>query len=465
VTGVGLDFGTSNSTAAWYDGRRLVSIPLEGDGGAVLPSALHLDRDYRASVGQAAIRQYVDENRGRRVELVPEIIGEAADGIGGSETGDDISSRLDTTRRTVFGPPVDRGLPGRLFHGLKRLLGDPAIDRLAVFGHQYRVVALVVPILVRLRERIETATGRQLERIHVGRPVNFEGRSATANAVAIARLAEATRHAGLPQVTFYPEPVAATLSYLHQHEPRARGHALTVDFGGGTLDVCVLRYEPGGFEVLGTDGTGLGGDRIDQRIFEQLLFPALGKGERWSREVDGRTVETLFPFEEFEAGLLNWPITHTLNSNRLRTMVLDRITAGDAGARKLERLRDLISFNYGYTCFQAIRQAKAELSQRESTVIDIPELDLQLPFTREAFTQLLQDPLQEIDALVKRLMDRAGVSAGDIDIVLRTGGSSQIVAVRQLLEARFAGRVVEHDPFSGVAAGLAIASHHDYRCG
>jgi hypothetical chaperone protein len=461
--GIGLDFGTSNSTAAWFDGQVLHGVPVEDDGGTVLPTALHLDREYAALTGRAAIRQYVDENRGRRVELVPEVIGEAADGIGGSETGDDIT-RLVTNRRPLYGPPVDRGLPGRLFHGLKRLLGDATVDRLAVFGLQYRIVALVVPILVRLRDAIQRATGEPITRIHVGRPVNFEGRGTDANRVAMARLTEATGHPGLRDVTFYPEPVAATLSYLWSRGRGDSGRALTVDFGGGTLDLAVLAYSPAGFDVLGTDGIGLGGDRIDQLIYEHLLFPELGKGEPWSREVDGKRVETLFPFEEFEAGLLNWPITHTLNSNRLRTMVLDRIARGGPGAAKLQRLHDLITYNYSYTCFLAIRTAKAELSSRDATVIDIPELDLQVPFTRARFEEILAGPLREIDALLTRLLERTGLAPDDIDIVIRTGGSSLIVAVRGLLERRFPGKVVEHDPFNSVAAGLAIASYHGYRC-
>jgi len=43
--------------------------------------------------------------------------------------------------------------------------------------------------------------------------------------------------------------------------------------------------------------------------------------------------------------------------------------------------------------------------------------------------------------------------------VLRTGGSSLIPAVLGLLEDRFPGRVVDHDPFTSVAAGLAIANY------
>ena len=127
-------------------------------------------------------------------------------------------------------------------------------------------------------------------------------------------------------------------------------------------------------------------------------------------------------------------------------------------------IRDsLITFNYSYNCFQAIRTAKAALSEVEATVIDIPELNLRIPFTRQQFEQLLGDYLAQTQELIDELLARIDLKAGDIDVVIRTGGSSQIVAVRELLERSFPGRVVAHDPFTSVAGGLAIASYHGYR--
>jgi hypothetical chaperone protein len=40
-----------------------------------------------------------------------------------------------------------------------------------------------------------------------------------------------------------------------------------------------------------------------------------------------------------------------------------------------------------------------------------------------------------------------------------------MVAVRQLLEGLFPDKVTEHDPFTSVAGGLAIADYHGYRWG
>jgi hypothetical chaperone protein len=455
--GVGLDFGTSNSAVAWFDGALLHRVRLQSDG-PILPTAIHLDRSYAALVGSAAIDQYVEENRGRRVELVAEVVGESAPSIGGNNTGEDIS-RLDTQRHVVYGPLYDRTLPGRLFLGLKRLLGDPEIERLSVFERNYRIVALLTPILTHMRECAERELVPPLPAIHAGRPVIFEGRASSRNPVAVARLAEAYEHAGFHVAEFYPEPVAATLSWLHGARRGDTGIALTVDFGGGTLDLAAVRFDGARFEVLATNGAALGGDRIDQMIFERMLFPELGKGERWVRDVDGKQVDTLFPFHEFEAGLLNWQTTFMLNQNYTRAMVVDRLARGGPGTEKFQRLLDLISFNYSHNCFQAIKRAKIELSERIETVIDIPELNLTVPFTRAEFDNILIPALGTLHERITSLLSMARLASDEVTVVVRTGGTSEIVAVRRLLEELFPGRVEGHDPFTSVACGLAIANY------
>jgi hypothetical chaperone protein len=460
AVGVGVDFGTSNSTVAWFDGTTLRCVAVEASS-AILPTAIHLSREFVGSTGSEAIDRYVEENTARLVQLVPEILGQASSGIEDHSTETDMME-LQTARNVVFGPLIDPGLPGRLFLGLKRLLGNPAIDRLYVFSRAYRLVALLTPILVRLREAVEHELGRRVTRAHGGRPVDFEGSEGSRNQVALARLSEAYRHAGFKQVEFYPEPVAATLSFLWKNTGTPSGTVLTVDFGGGTLDLSVIRYAGTEFEVLATAGTDLGGDRIDQLIFRRLIFPLLGEGEKWSRQVNGRQVETAFPFAEYEEGILNWAITHTLNQNKHKTRLTELIAQGGPAAAKFERLKDLINYNYSYNIFSAIKKAKAALSSVDEATIDIPELNLIVPITRREFDVLLADVLRQLENLTNLVLDRAKLDVSAVDVVVRTGGSSQIVAVRDLLESFFPGKVTEHDPFTSVAAGLAIASFHGY---
>jgi len=461
MIGIGVDFGTSNSTVAWFDGKELRCVAVEA-ASPILPTAIHLSREYVGSTGSAAIDRYVEENTARLVHLVPEIIGQASSGIEDRSTDTDLLE-LETSRNVVFGPLIDHGLPGRLFLGLKRLLGNSAVDRLFVFSRPYRLVALLTPILVRLREAVEHELGERVTRAHVGRPVDFEGSEGSRNRLALERLGEACRHAGFRHVEFYPEPVAATLSFLRKNTGMPSGTVLTVDFGGGTLDLSVIRFSGVEFEVLSTAGADLGGDRIDQLIFRRLIFPLLGEGEIWSRQVDGRRVETLFPFTDYEEGILNWAITHTLNQNKHKTRLTELIAQGGPAAPKFERLKDLINYNYSYNVFSAIKRAKAALSLSEQAIIDIPELNLRVPFTRREFDAMLDQVLKQLGELIGVVLERARVQRQDVDVVVRTGGSSQIVAVKNLLDSYFPGKVTEHDPFTSVAAGLAIANFQGLR--
>jgi hypothetical chaperone protein len=459
--GVGVDFGTTNSTIAWFDGERLQIVQFAASG-PILPTAIHLSRDFVGTTGVEAIERYVRENTARLVHMVPEILGQSAGEIADNSTPSEMSE-LETSRNLVFGPLIDHGLPGRLFLGLKRLLGNAAVERVWVFNRPYRLVALLTPVLLRMRESLERELPAYMENVHVGRPVDFEGSESNRNAVALRRLAEACGHAGFRQIEFYPEPVAATISFLWQQRLRPSGTVLTVDFGGGTLDLSVVRYGGTQFEVLATAGEDLGGDRIDQLLFRRLLFPLLGEGEVWRRSVDGRIVETLFPFSDYEDGILNWAITHTLNQNKYKSKLTELVARGGPAAAKFQRLKDLINYNYSYDVYGAIKRAKAELSQRESTTIDIPELNLKIPFTRAEFEHILAEVMARLGQLIHQVLGEAAVSVAAIDLVVRTGGSSQIVAVAKLLEEFFPGKVTEHDPFTSVAGGLAIANYHRMR--
>ena len=457
--GVGVDFGTTNSVAAFYDGDQLRLVDLESHG-SVMPSATYIDQELQTKTGDLAIQQYITDNTGRTVELVPEVIGETSKF---SESGNsEEPSEVDTVTERIYGAPItDSGLQGRLFRGTKRLLGDERVRRLMVFDQPFRLVALITPILLRIRKALEKEVGK-LDMVHIGHPVNFEGKERLRNKLALDRLGEAYKYAGIPGQEFYPEPVAAAVSFLSLH-PEVQGETLlTLDFGGGTLDFCVLRKYRDQFEVLATHGIGMGGDHIDQLLFRELLFPLMGKGETWKRKGFDREIETRFPFEDFEDLLLNWAITYTLNQNRYTTPVMDCIRQGGPGKRKFERLQEVIKHNLSYLLFSAIKNFKADLSNHNEATLDIPEIDVNIMMNRMEFENLIQSPLQSVAKSLDETVSQAGLTLDEIDIVLGTGGSSLIPAVRAMLDERFPGKSVEHDPFTSVATGLAIANYHGY---
>ena len=69
--GIGIDFGTSNSAAAVFDGEQVQLVRLESYDD-IMPSATYIDRDLQSMTGQAAIDQYIGDNTGRTVELKKE---------------------------------------------------------------------------------------------------------------------------------------------------------------------------------------------------------------------------------------------------------------------------------------------------------------------------------------------------------------------------------------------------------
>ena len=467
--GVGIDFGTTNSAAAVFDGEQVTLVPLEAGAagaqasehdGEIMPSATYIDRGLQTCTGREAIRRYIDDNTGRKVELVPEVIGKASLAVG--HAGADSRTPGETLTVDVYGDAMtDIGLQGRLFRGVKRLLGKNDVRRLMVFDHPFRPVALITPILLRIQKTLAAGRAGSSPEACVGHPVNFEGRDPLRNQLALSRLGEAYRYAGVKQPRFYPEPIAAAVSFLHGNAVATGEHLLTVDFGGGTLDFCVLeRTHSGGFRVVATHGIALGGDHIDQRLFRELLFPLLGKGERWRRRGEYGDIDTAFPFEDYEDLLVNWAVTYMLNQNRYTAAVQDCIAHGGAARFKFRRLRELIQQNLGYVVFQAIKEFKARLSAQDKAVLDIPEIDVEVSLTRSGFETLIADLLGQVEEAVDQTLALSGLPRDAIDVVLRTGGSSLIPAVHAILDQRFPNRVVDHDPFTSVAMGLAIADYH-----
>ena len=125
--GIGVDYGTSNSAAAIFDGETLRVIKLE-DNSLVMPSATYINRDYQIVTGQEAIEEYVRSNTGRTVELSAEILGEGRTSTG--QIGDHGLPEEASTSLIYGQSLVDGGQQGRLFRGVKRLLGNNASQRL-----------------------------------------------------------------------------------------------------------------------------------------------------------------------------------------------------------------------------------------------------------------------------------------------------------------------------------------------
>ena len=455
--GIGIDFGTTNSSVALFDGVKLRMLPLDPLASAptVFPSALYLNREFYPRTGHRAIESYLEDNAGRRIQPEKEEVGGFLLSIGTMA-----GYFEDWVKVHAF---TDANLPSRLFRSIKSWLGDGSLTAIDVFGRSLRVVALVTPILEEIRKQVERHADGPMEGPHVGRPIDYRG-DPGANEVALQRMGEACGFAGFSEAVFYPEPLAASLSYLHRGRPEPGGTYLTFDFGGGTLDLCILRTVKNGFELEAARGVELGGDDIDRLIYRRAVFPELGEGALVSSRSVGDAGRVPFRFGEFAEGLLAWQHAHELNRNELRDLISFGLREGGETGRRLARLYRLISFNQSYRIFQAIEEAKIGLTKAEQAIIRVPELELSVVITRRMLHRYMamEGMFSKIHEAIEELLASSASTAGDIDAVISTGGSSRLPPVLELLRSIFPGKLIEFDPFTGIAAGLAMANYHGY---
>ena len=232
----GIDFGTSNSTAGWSRPGHTALLALEGDK-LTLPSVIFFHaEDAHVSYGRAALADYLD------------------------------------------------GHEGRLMRSMKSLLGTSMMDEhTEVAGRAVPFRTLLAQFIGELKRRAEGTAGREFTRAVLGRPVFFVDDDPAADQRAQDTLEDIARRAGLREIAFQFEPIAAAFDYESQIAREEL--VLVVDIGGGTSDFTLIRVGPGRAkraerrdDILATSGVHIGGTDFDKALSLASMMPLLGLG-------------------------------------------------------------------------------------------------------------------------------------------------------------------------------------------
>jgi len=212
---------------------------------------------------------------------------------------------------------------------------------------------------------------------------------------------DAGKIAGLEVLRIINEPTASALAYGIDKDQDAT--VLVYDLGGGTFDVSILTLGDGVFEVKSTAGNNhLGGDDFDKLVQDYLI-------------------------EEFKKkegiDLRNDPYA-------------------------MQRLRD------------ASENAKIELSQRQSTNINLPYITtdaggpkfLNIDLTRSKLEQLIGDLVESTVGPVKQALSDAKLEPKDINHVLLVGGSTRVPLVQETVK-----RLLGKEPDKGINPDECVA--------
>ncbi len=350
---VGIDLGTSNSAAAILEGGRPVIIPsAEGTtvgGGKAFPSYVAFTKDGQLIVGEPARRQAISNPEGTV---------------------------------TAF----------------KRKMGTDY--KYTLHGKQYTPPQLSAFLLQKIKRDAEAFLGEKVEKAVITVPAYFNDnqRQATKDAGAIS---------GLEVIRIINEPTAASLAYGLDKASKTQ-KILVFDLGGGTLDVTLMDFGEGVFEVMSTSGdTQLGGTDMDNAVTEWIAAE----------------------FQR-ESGV-------NIRSDKMA----------------MQRVRD------------AAEKAKIELSSTMETQINLPFLTathegpkhLALPLSRAKLEELVRPIVDRCRTPVEQAIKDAKVGRDQISRVVLVGGPTRMPIVQKFLE-QSVGRPIEHgvDPMECVAMGAAV---------
>lgn len=454
---LGIDFGTTNTSAAVYDGNKLDYIPLDPQNSSAynLRSMIYVDDQHRVRLGVDAVQTFLREDTGRPVVLEEKVVGTientvASQGFETGEQGGPITIIYDVLI------DEDVAIRGRLLQSIKTGLRSAAYQGTKISGRYYTIEELIAFILGHVRRRSEQYLDQPVQQALIGRPVTFSHDPAV-DQLAEEKIRRAAHLAGLTQVDFMPEPVAAAAFYASRtpHEQTL----LVFDFGGGTLDLTVLKISASGQqEVLAAVGVLVGGDDLDSAIMRGKVAPYFGTQSAIDVNFDGR----LIPFPEDLAELLEqWQTIPTLTRRENLQVIQRGIQYGNDRAA-FQALETLATKNYGFALFQAIEQAKCDLSQQTAATIELQLAEIQLAaeLLREEFNALIGYERAEVRRGIREAIAAAGLKPEQIGVVVATGGSSSIPAFQALLRREIPGaEIVISDPFGSVTGGLAIHAY------
>jgi hypothetical chaperone protein len=337
-------------------------------------------------------------------------------------------------------------LDSRLIMSMKTYLAQKSFTETRIFGHRFTLERLIGWFLRALLADVPLPS-----RVIVGRPVRFAGEFAD-DALGAARLRGAYAEAGWLDVKLALEPEAAGTRFARTlTEPATM---LIGDFGGGTSDFSVMRFDKRGSAVpLGHAGIGIAGDVFDFRIIDRAIAPLLGKGDTY------RVMGTALPVPpEYYSGFARWHLLSLMRTPR----TLRSIAEVARTAQHPERLHNLITLiedGLGYPLYQAVSTAKAALSRADRTVLEFRHKNFAVErcITRQEFESWIAGDLARLAATVDQVLRDAALPAEAIDRVFLTGGTAFVPAVRRLFEQRFGlEKLAGGGEFVSVAEGLAL---------
>lgn len=405
-----VDFGTSNSLLSYVsETGQITPVALE-NGGNVLRSLLYTPENNKWFFGAEAIAEYVNHE------------GE-----------------------------------GRFFRSIKKFLPEPSYNGTIVFNRNMGISDMVAVFLKEMRLRANKVTGKNVEKIVLGRPALYS-LIKEQDQLAQDRMQKAAEQAGFKEVVFCPEPVAAGLDY--NSSTQKEKVVIIADFGGGTSDFTLMKIHQKQYsqdDILGLSGIFAAGDALDGMMMRDFISPHFGS--KFEYKIPGGTNVLKFPKNLLTKICSPAHITHLREKDTWEFLQhIEKFALSGEDSQKMQQLFTLVESQLGFPLFNEIEKTKIRLGKNAESNFqyEFPGISIDQLVTRAGYEESVT---QTVDDIMNTMMDvftQSGLRPGDVDEVILTGGTSQFPMLQQRLEAVFGrDKLLEHNIYQSVVNGLA----------
>lgn len=414
----GIDFGTTNSSAALAGAGETKLIPVE-QSNVTIPTALYFISPDKVYFGRDAIKNYTENENA-----------------------------------------------GRFMRSIKRILGSPLMKTSGTqIGNKTVKFDKIIETFVRhIKQKIDIAAGTNVENVVMGRPVHFRDNDPQGDKCAEDELRQIAINAGFKNVAFQYEPIAA--AFAHERLLRTEKLAVVIDIGGGTSDFTVIRLSPlrknyldRSSDVLANTGVRIGGNDFDKNLALKSFMPEFGMGT----EIGGKfgPNDKILPIPTAPYFTLStWNEINDLY-NFKKVNQIKKYLFESRSPEKVTRLLEIIEGNLGHKNLDYVENTKIELSGNDEVrmLLDFLSDEPVITTTRAQFNDSIQDNVKKIQLSIDECIKQAGVKASDINLVILTGGSTEIPYITEIMRTNFPNAEMSAlDKLSSVGLGLGYDS-------
>jgi hypothetical chaperone protein len=139
--------------------------------------------------------------------------------------------------------------------------------------------------------------------------------------------------------------------------------------------------------------------------------------------------------------------------------ILEKAIQAGISPIQMKALQGLIYNDLAFTFYNRVEAGKIALSNEGATIISLEDKDIALweLYTRHQLETDIYSYLVDVEKVLLDTIAKSGLELGEIDAVVKTGGSSNIPLFTEMLVRIFGKeKVKQSNSFTSVVAGLAI---------